>query len=96
MNSLEARLEEDPDDVVISEILGKGVLPEVIMNQKGSRFMQEIYYTLLEEEKEQVFEELKGQWKEIILDKFGNFFIQKIFEHGPDHHKEYFSKQLKG
>lgn len=96
MKALETRLDEFSDDVVIAEILGKGKLPEVVRNQKGSRFIQEAYYTTTEEEKDQIFKEIKECWRDLMLDKFGNYVIQKIFEHGPESQKEYFAQQLRG
>lgn len=96
MKALETKLEENAEDVVISDVLGKGKLEEVAKNQKGSRFIQEVYYAITEEEKDQLFEELKDWWKELMTDKFGNYVIQKIFEHGSEEHKIYLSQQLKG
>ena len=96
MKMLETRLDELNDAVAISEVLGQGKLVEVSMNQKGSRYIQEIYYSITEEEKQQVFDEIKDNWKDLMEDKFGNYVIQKIFEHGPENQKEYFAKQIKG
>ena len=96
MKMLETRLDELNDAVAISEILGQGKLVEVAMNQKGSRYLQEVYYSLTDEEKQQIFDEIKESWKDLMADKFGNYVIQKIFEHGPEIQKEYFAKQIKG
>jgi pumilio RNA-binding family len=96
MKNLEIRLENPHDDVVIADILGKNKLTEVIKNQKGSRFVQDIYYSTSDEEKNQIFEEIKDFFKDLMKDRFANYVIQKIFESGPENHKEFFGSQIKG
>lgn len=94
LKQLEVRLEDPSDEVLLSDIFDHII--EVAKDQKGSRFIQDVYCMSSDFDKQQIFEEIKDASKLLMFDKFANYVIQKIFEHGLDFQKEALSLQIKG
>jgi hypothetical protein len=94
LKQLESRLEAKNSDVQLSDIIGHVL--EVAKDQKGSRFIQDVYCIASDADKQSLFDEIKDQYKDLILDKFANYVIQKIFEHGLEEHIDYLVMKIKG
>ncbi|GFP90867.1 pumilio homolog 5 [Phtheirospermum japonicum] len=74
---------------------GKGQRLELV-DQHGSRFIQQKLETCSAEEKEAVFKEVVPQASKLIADVFGNYVVQKLFEHGNPEQRMYLASQLEG
>ncbi|KZV49011.1 pumilio 5-like [Dorcoceras hygrometricum] len=65
-----------------------------IIDQHGSRFIQQKLETCSVEEKTSVFKEVVAHASELMTDVFGNYVIQKLFEYGSQDQKKELANQL--
>src|SRR5262249_28508175 len=72
-----------------------GHIVEFSGDQHGSRLIQQKLETANSEEKERVFNEIKGDCVQLMQDVFGNYVIQKFFEHGDQSQKKHLANQMK-
>ncbi|KAK6131693.1 hypothetical protein DH2020_034560 [Rehmannia glutinosa] len=74
---------------------GKGQRLELV-DQHGSRFIQQKLETCSVEEKASVFKEVVPHASKLITDVFGNYVVQKLFEFGTPEQRMYLANQLEG
>lgn len=74
----------------------QGQLYYMVLDQSGSRYIQECYKGIAAPDKVQICEELLPSVYTLSIDIFANYVIQMILEHGPDEHKALFVEQLQG
>jgi pumilio RNA-binding family len=62
----------------------------------GSRFIQQLMETATEEEKADIFAEIKSSAANLMSDLFGNYVVQKFFEFGNSHQISLLCSLLRG
>ncbi|KAM3742527.1 hypothetical protein ACB098_07G074700 [Castanea mollissima] len=78
----------------LSHIAGRIV--EFIVDQHGSRFIQQKLEYCSGEDKASVFKEVLPHASKLMTDVFGNYAIEKFFEHGSLEQRKELADQLAG